>query len=391
AVSALPILFSAVAYGPLAAMLVGASGLLLDFRRPYARWATWTSMRALSAGAAGLAALIPISGGNSVGHLTAAVALAAIVEAHTDALLAALTIRVRGKGTCGDFLRSVRPVLLATVPAYTPFIVLLVYAYREISPWSLVLFLAPAFAAHSLYKLYREQREMTDDLTAANVRLERANLSFAGALVAALDARDQYTAGHSAAVAVYARDIAVRIGLTDRQQELAYVCGLVHDVGKVGVPPGILEKPGPLSPSERRAMEEHPVIGQHILSKVDDYAEIARIVRHHHERIDGAGYPDGIRADEIPIVSRIIAVADAYNAMTSARPYRAAMSSGVARARLHEGAGSQFDAEIALAFDLILRDSRPEYAEGVSPDFEFAAQRAGLEQGSSLLQVASVA
>ena len=123
--------------------------------------------------------------------------------------------------------------------------------------------------------MYREQRETLRDLGAANDRLERANLSFATALVATLDARDRYTAGHSASVAIYSRDIATRLGLSEREQQLAHLCGLVHDIGKIGLPAGLLEKPGALTLEERRQMEEHPSIGERILCKVDDYAEIA--------------------------------------------------------------------------------------------------------------------
>ena len=100
------------------------------------------------------------------------------------------------------------------------------------------------------------------------------------------------------------------MGLSEQEQEIVHLCGLVHDVGKIGLPPGLLEKPGALSLEERRHMEEHPVIGERILKNVDDYGEIARIVRHHHERLDGLGYPDGLRSDEIPLLSRVIAVAD---------------------------------------------------------------------------------
>jgi putative nucleotidyltransferase with HDIG domain len=151
-------------------------------------------------------------------------------------------------------------------------------------------------------------------------------------LVATLDARDRYTAGHSAAVAIYARDIAARMGLSREEQQLAHLCGLVHDMGKVGLPPGLLEKPGALTLEERRQMEEHAAIGERILSKVEDYAEIAAIVRHHHERWDGMGYPDQLAGESIPLLSRIIAVADAYNFRQAlpgcdAEPRRAAPSS----------------------------------------------------------------
>jgi putative nucleotidyltransferase with HDIG domain len=207
-----------------------------------------------------------------------------------------------------------------------------------------------------------------------NERLERANLSFATALVATLDARDRYTAGHSAAVALYARDIATRLGLSDEDRQLAHQCGLVHDIGKIGLPPGLLEKPGALTLEERRQMQEHSEIGERILAKVEDYAEIAKIVRHHHERMDGMGYPDGIAGDEIPLISRIIAVADAYNAMTSDRPYRDAMPSRVARMRLAQSVEGQFDTMIVAAFEAILAGATEMYRTATGDEFTLEAQ-----------------
>lgn len=371
----LPIVFATVALGPLAAMAVVAIGLATDFRRPYVRWVIWMCMRALAAGLAGSAAFVLLGEGSSFGVLVLAVTAAALTYSLVDAGLGSLVVALRGTGGCLDYLRSLRPVLLGTVPLYAPLIVLLVYAYEQLSSWSLLLFIAPAFVAHRLHKMYREQTETAEQLRVANERLERANLSFATALIAALDARDQYTAGHSAAVAVYARDIAERMGLCANDQQLVHLCGLVHDIGKVGLPAGLLEKPGVLTLEERRRMEEHSAIGERILANVDGYAEIARIVRHHHERMDGNGYPDRLSADEIPIVSRIIAVADAYNAMTSGRPYRDAMPSRVARFRLAQAAGTQFDTSVVAAFEAILAGSSETYLSGIRPDFAVEAQR----------------
>ena len=244
---------------------------------------------------------------------------------------------------------------------YAPVIAVLAFAYIEVSPWTLALFLVPAMAAQRLYALYQEQRRLADDLSLANETLERANLQFAGALIATLDARDRYTAGHSAAVAIYSRDISRRMGLNEETQDLAYLCGLVHDIGKIGLPPGLLEKPGALTLDERRQMQEHSAIGERILAHVDEYSEIAKIVRHHHERIDGQGYPDGLTEADIPLVSRIIAVADAYNAMTSDRPYRDAMPSRVARLRLAQAVDSQFDTSAVAAFEAILASAEEDY------------------------------
>jgi putative nucleotidyltransferase with HDIG domain len=270
---------------------------------------------------------------------------------------------------------------------YTPIVALLAIAYDQVSPLTLPLFLAPALAAQRLFGLYQEQRRLAGDLLSANIRLERANLSFATALVATLDARDRYTAGHSAAVAVYARDIAERLGLSEEEQQLAHLCGLVHDIGKIGLPPGLLEKPGSLTLDERRLMEKHSEIGERILAKVEDYEEIATIVRHHHERWDGQGYPDGLSGEEIPLISRIIAVADAYNAMTSDRPYRDAMPSRVARLRLAQGVESQFDTTVVAAFEAILAGATEAYRSGDRADFTLSEQD-HYSQGSALSAVA---
>ena len=201
-------------------------------------------------------------------------------------------------------------------------------------------------------------------------------MSFASALVATLDARDRYTAGHSAAVAVYCRDIAVRLGLGEEEQQLVHLCGLVHDIGKVGLPPGLLEKAGALTLEERRQMEQHPVIGERILSKVEDYTDIARIVRSHHERVDGLGYPDNLKGENIPLLSRIIAVADAYNAMTSHRPYRDAMPSRVARLRLAQAVESQFDTTVVAAFEAVLAGASDAYRSGQREDFSLEVKKA---------------
>jgi putative nucleotidyltransferase with HDIG domain len=373
-ISALPILFAAVVQGPLAAMVVGACALLGDFGRPYTRWVVWTASRSLVAGLAGVAAFTLVPDGSSFAQLLLAVGVAAVVEAAGDMGVTAITAALRRNGYL-EPVRAMAQLLLGTAPLYTPLIAVLAYAYRELSPWTLLLFFIPALAAQRLLTLYEEQRELAANLAKANHRLERASLSFASALVAALDARDRYTAGHSAAVAIYARDIAERLGLPDREQQLAHLSGLVHDIGKVGLPPGLLEKPGALTLEERRQMEQHSVIGERILANVEDYAEIACIVRHHHERVDGHGYPDGLEAEEIPLISRIIAVADAYNAMTSGRPYRDAMPTRVARFRLAQAAETQFDTTVVAAFEAILAGAGETYLSGARADFALEAQR----------------
>lgn len=361
----LPNILAAVLFGPVAAMAVAVASLLTDVTRPYMKWAVYTCSRSLTAAATGLIAVAVnhVVDGRIAALVVATIASALVAET-LDITFAAVTRRVRGNGRMFDVVRVLTPLALSGVPLYTPVLALLIVAYDQLSPWTLPLFLIPAAAAQRLYVLYQEQRALAKDLVAANERLESANLSFATALVATLDARDRYTAGHSAAVAVYARDIAQRMGLVAEQQQLAHVAGLVHDIGKIGLPSGLLEKAGALTLDERRQMEQHPEIGARILANVDDYAVIAHVVRHHHERFDGLGYPDGLHGDDIPLLSRIIAVADAYNAMTSDRPYRDAMPSRVARLRLAQAVESQFDTAVVAAFEAILAGAQEAYRVG---------------------------
>ena len=374
-ISLLPLLFAAVALGPLAAMVVGAASMLGGLRSPYLKWAVYTSTSAINGGLTGLAAgLAAGATANRLGSIAVATVLGAVCAQALDAMFAALTLTVRRSGTAFELLRLSAPALPTSVLLYTALVGPLAYAYLELSPWTLLFFLPPGLAAQRLWVMYQEQRRLATDLASVNEKLERANLSFASALVTTLDARDRYTAGHSAAVAVYSRDIAARLGLRADEQQLAHLSGLLHDIGKIGVPPGILEKNGPLTLQERRKMEEHSVVGERILANVEAYDEIANIVRHHHERVDGQGYPDGIVYEDIPLISRIICVADAYNAMTSDRPYRDAMPVEVARARLRQAAGTQFDLDVVAAFDGILERASETYSSGARADFALEAQ-----------------
>ena len=369
-ISLVPTLFAAVLYGPLAAGLVAAASFVGELRRPYLRWASYTFSRVLTAVVTGFAALLVHSAITSrLVSVATATLVAALLSQVLDTSFAALALRIRRRSYLSETFRELLPLALAAVPLYAPVVGFLAFAYNQISPFTLPLFLVPALAAQRFFGLYQEQRTLASELTNMNATLERANLSFASALVATLDARDRYTAGHSSAVAVYARDIARQMGLSPEQQQLASLCGLVHDIGKIGLPAGLLEKPGALTLQERREMQLHSEIGERILANVDTYSEIAAIVRHHHERVDGEGYPDGLKDDAIPLLSRIIAVADAYNAMTSDRPYRDAMPSRVARLRLAQGVETQFDTNVVVAFETILATATEDYRLALAPEF----------------------
>jgi len=169
-----------------------------------------------------------------------------------------------------------------------------------------------------------------------------------------IDIRDKGTGEHSDRLACEARRLASAVGLLPEHCREIELAARVHDLGKIGISNEILLKNGPLTPEERKVMEEHPVIGAAILSSYSAFQSSVDIVRHHHERWDGKGYPDKLRGDQIPIGSRIISVVDAFDAMTEDRPYRKGMSRTVAVARLKDGMGSQFDPQVCAAYIRLL-------------------------------------
>lgn len=180
------------------------------------------------------------------------------------------------------------------------------------------------------------------------------------ALAHTIDAKDEYTKGHSVRVAKYARMIAEKMGLSAEDCENIYYMGLLHDIGKVGVPDEIINKPTKLSDEEYSIIKLHPMIGYDILIKIKSRPDLSIGARWHHERYDGKGYPDGKSGDEIPFFDRIIAVADSYDAMTSNRSYRKYLPQGVVREELEKNMGTQFDPEVAK-YMIALIDDDTEY------------------------------
>jgi HD-GYP domain-containing protein (c-di-GMP phosphodiesterase class II) len=168
-------------------------------------------------------------------------------------------------------------------------------------------------------------------------------------LVTALEARVPGAAGHAERVATRSRVVAHRLGLAPAEVRQVECAARVHDVGKIIVSPEILEKPGRLAPSEQVEIQRHAIFGARLVSSLDDPGMTA-IVRHHHERIDGSGYPDRLRGEEIPFGARIVAVVDTFDALTSLRPYREAFSTGAAMALLRDEAGRTLDQSVVAAF-----------------------------------------
>lgn len=167
------------------------------------------------------------------------------------------------------------------------------------------------------------------------------------ALAGTIDAKDSYTKGHSSRVAEYARMIAEKAGKIGEELNLVYYTSLLHDIGKIGIPDNIINKPSKLTDEEYSVIKTHPVIGSEILKSIKSFSEISIGAKWHHERYDGKGYPDGLKGDEIPEIARIIGVADAYDAMSSHRSYRHALPQAVCREQIEGGIGTQFDPKFA--------------------------------------------
>ena len=257
-------------------------------------------------------------------------------------------------------------LMLACAVLFTPSVAF----YSELGPndASGVLLLAlPFLATQFMIRAFGRERELNDSL-------EEANLSLTESLVNALDARDRYSAGHSLAVAVYARDIALEIGLDHQRAQRIYLAGLLHDIGKIAVPDAVLRKPSALTDEEYEEIKKHAVIGEQILAPSSHFSDILPAVRHHHERIDGHGYPDGLRDDSIPLDARVVAVADTYNALTSSRPHRDAMAPDLVMKILHQNQGVQHDGYLVAALERVLAARPAAYALGTSSEFATSAR-----------------
>jgi len=171
----------------------------------------------------------------------------------------------------------------------------------------------------------------------------------AASLTEAATPRDGYTVHHALAIAELSRAVGVEFDLSEEVREVLTLGALLHDLGKLGVPEAVLEKPGPLTQQEWEVVKRHPDIGARMIEQIWCLRRAAQVIRHHHEHYDGSGYPDGLEGQEIPLPARIVAAADAYDVLVRGRPYRESRSPTEAIGELTSGAGSQFDAEVVAA------------------------------------------
>jgi putative nucleotidyltransferase with HDIG domain len=212
--------------------------------------------------------------------------------------------------------------------------------------------------------------DRAEDLQRRTEQLASLQVGLLSAMLRTLDLRDRMTARHSAAVARYAREIAVAAGLSEAEQELAHTAGLLHDIGKFVFPDSILKGNSRLTDEEYEIVKMHPFHGAQVLAQIEGYGPVANIVLAHHERIDGTGYPNGMPGQEIPLIARIISVADTYDVMTSRDSYRKPVTSQTAIAELRRVSGTQLDGDIVETFVRILESKDVAYRHGEDADFE---------------------
>jgi HD-GYP domain-containing protein (c-di-GMP phosphodiesterase class II) len=207
-----------------------------------------------------------------------------------------------------------------------------------------------------------------EEVREANLNLRRAHKDTIAALSRSMEAKDLYTGGHTERVASVAVGLARRLGFRDDELEAIEIGALLHDIGKIGVPGHVLRKNGPLTDEEWELIKSHPLISDYILSELDLHPFVRQCARSSHERIDGAGYPDKLSGDEIPMPARIVFVADALDALTSTRPYRPARPMLAALAEIREHAGTQFCPRVVSALEDLWRKEPRLFTQAPSPD-----------------------
>jgi hypothetical protein len=229
-------------------------------------------------------------------------------------------------------------------------------AYEQIGTAGLVAFtLPPALMILSVRQYLERTGAAVEEIREANLSLRRAHKDTIAALSRSMEAKDLYTGSHTERVAAVAVGIARRLGLRDEELEAVEIGALLHDIGKIGIPEEVLRKPGKLTKDEWELIKTHPVISDYILSELELHPFVRQCARSSHERIDGAGYPDGLSGEAIPLPARIVLVADALDALTSTRPYRAARPILGALAEIRAHTGTQFCPKVVAALEELWR------------------------------------
>jgi putative nucleotidyltransferase with HDIG domain len=297
-------------------------------------------------------------------------AVAAILYEATNNVMTSLGVWVKYGTSPGAYWRGdVASQLFQSLAVVVGLGLAVAALYARAGITAIVLLFIPLFASQYMFKLLVRERSHVEKQKELTDKYLEMNLGLAVAMVVLLDSKDEYTADHSAAVAMYCRDMALAAGMDESEAEEIHLAGLLHDLGKVGTPDAILRKDSTLDDDEWAYIRQHPEKGAEVLSHMATYKNVADIVRYHHERLDGTGYPLGLKSEAIPEASKMLAVADTYHAMTSDRPYRRALSSFEALKELRAMAGVGLDARWVEVLAGILRDKDLAYRDGSATDF----------------------
>jgi putative nucleotidyltransferase with HDIG domain len=272
---------------------------------------------------------------------------------------------------------SLRRVYLPMLPVELAGALLLVgvaFSYSTYGTWAVALIAVVALVFQRLLKTAVQAADRGEQLELRNQQLAALQVGLISTTMKTLALRDHMTARHSAAVARYARETACALGMSEREQDLVHIAGLFHDIGKFIFPDSILLADRRLTDEEYDIVKRHPEVGADLIAEIDGYGPVAEIVRYHHERIDGRGYPSGLCGDAIPLASRILAVTDVYDVITARDTYRTPVSMREAFAELRRVAGTQLDAHVVEVFIDLVERSGVVFQHSSAADFEAELQ-----------------
>ena len=338
-------------YGPALAMLITALGALIGEiaekeRRSWYKIIFNASQFALSAGIAGIVyqELGGVVGTPSITNYIIPAIICAITYYFVNSSLFVIVIHLAEGISLWSIWKTKLKGIITTYIALAPIGFIMAMVYVSIGIWGIILFFFPLILARRSFELYTKMRKVYLDTIRA--------------LAAAIDAKDPYTKGHSERVAETSVALAQELNLSDRDIEDMEYTALLHDIGKIGIADNILGKNSSLTDEEFDKIKEHTVMGAKIIEPVDFLKNSYEAIYHHHEKYNGAGYPDGLKEKDIPLSARIIAVADAYDAMGSDRPYRKKLSKDKILNELNDQSGKQFDPEIVKALISVIDKER---------------------------------
>ncbi len=361
---------AAILLGPFAGAIVsGASVVSWWVRGELLRNVFACGVFLLSGASAGLV-FVGVSGAmpsEGLGLAVGGIAAGVTYQLVNYALFVPIAWLRRGLGPIAYFKETIRPFLVFQV-FFVMLALGLAYAFRSTDTLGFALFFLPVLGLAYAFRIYSREAELAK-------RLERFSLQMAASMITALDLKDNYTARHSAQVAQYSFDISREMKLSRRECNMAHLAGLLHDLGKISVPDEVLGSRERLTEGEWEVMKNHPRASQQILADMSEFDELGQIVLHHHERCDGRGYPVGVAGADIPMLSRVVAVADSYSAMITDRPYHRRRDPQDAIAELVACRGTQFDPAATDAFLAVLEREGRAYQTAEHVDFHVEFQK----------------